>query len=76
MLAGSSVTLLESVRGLHALGVPLADAVGAATTVPARIARRPDLGSLIPGALADVVVLSDALELRTVLVGGEHLVAA
>ena len=76
VLAGSSLTLLEAVRGLHALGVPLADAVGAATAVPARVARRPDLGSLTPGAPADVVVLDDALELRTVLVGGEHLVAA
>jgi N-acetylglucosamine-6-phosphate deacetylase len=44
--------------------------------VPARIARRPDLGSLRPGADADIVVLDDALEIRTVFVGGEDLVAA
>jgi N-acetylglucosamine-6-phosphate deacetylase len=76
VLAGSSTTLLEGIRRLHALGVPLADAVGAATLVPARVVRRPGLGNLAPGADADVVVLDDALEIRTVFVGGEDLVAA
>jgi N-acetylglucosamine-6-phosphate deacetylase len=70
-LAGGSATLLEAVRRLHALGVPLAHAVGAAATVPARIAGRLDLGSLRPGAGADVVVLDDDLELHRTLVAGE-----
>ena len=76
VLAGSSLALIEAVRALHALDVPLADAVGAATAVPARVARRAHLGTLRPGADADVVVLDDALEIRTVLVGGQDLVAA
>ena len=76
VLAGSSLTLIEAVRALHALDVPLADAVGSATAVPARIVRRPFLGTLRPGSDADVVVLDDELEIRTVLVGGEDLVAA
>ena len=76
VLAGSSSTLIDGVRRLHALGVPLADAVGAATTVPARVMRRPSLGALRPGADADVVVLDDTLEIKRVLVGGEALVAA
>jgi N-acetylglucosamine-6-phosphate deacetylase len=75
VLAGSSLTLIEAVRRLHGLGVPLADAVGAATTVPAAVVRRPTIGALRPGADADVVVLDDALEIRTVFVGGEDLVA-
>lgn len=76
VLAGSSLTLIEAVRRLHALGVPLADAVGAATAVPARVARRPDLGSLRPGADADVVVLDDALAVRRVVLAGKERVAA
>ena len=76
VLAGSSLTLIDAVRRLHALGVPLAEAIGAATTVPAAVVRRPDLGSLKPGAAADVVVLDDALEIRTVVVGGQSLVVA
>ncbi len=76
VLAGSALTLIEAVRALHALDVPLADAVDAATAVPARVVRRPSLGSLRPGADADVVVLDDELEIRSVLVGGQDLVAA
>lgn len=71
VLAGSVQPLLAGMRRLHALGVPLADAVGAVTSVPARIARRPDLGTLRPGSAADVVVLDDALEVVRVLAGGE-----
>ncbi len=69
-LAGSALTMIEAVRNLHALGVALEDAVGAATTVPARVARRPDLGRLAVGGPADVVVLDDRLEIQRVLVAG------
>jgi N-acetylglucosamine-6-phosphate deacetylase len=66
-LAGSRLTLAEAVRNLHALGVPLEDALAAATSIPAALADRPDLGVLTPGARADVVVLDDALEVQRVL---------
>jgi N-acetylglucosamine-6-phosphate deacetylase len=69
-LAGSALTMAQAVRNLHALGVPLADALHAASAVPARIAGRPDLGRLEPGAPADVVVLDDRLEVERVLLGG------
>jgi N-acetylglucosamine-6-phosphate deacetylase len=76
VLAGTVLTMLGAVRNLHALGVPFEGAVGAATEVPARIVRRPDLGVLEPGARADVVVLDDRLEIARVLCGGEaHVVA-
>jgi N-acetylglucosamine-6-phosphate deacetylase len=76
VLAGSSATLLDGVRALHALGVPLADAIGAATAVPARVLRRSDVGTLRPGSPADVIVLDDTLELTRVFVGGRERVAA
>jgi N-acetylglucosamine-6-phosphate deacetylase len=68
--------MIAAVRNLHELGVPLEDALSAASTVPARIARRSDLGSIAPGSPADVVVLDDRLEIRHVLVAGGHRVAA
>ena len=58
-LAGGTASLLDGVRHLHALGAPLPEALAAASTVPARIARRDDLGRLAVGAPADVVVLDD-----------------
>lgn len=60
MLAGSVVTMDESVRRVHALGIPLEEALAAASAN----------GSLAPGSRADVVVLDDRLEVRRVLVAG------
>jgi N-acetylglucosamine-6-phosphate deacetylase len=74
-LAGSVLTMIDAVRNLHALGVPLGDAVAAATEVPARVLGA-DAGRLAVGAPADVVVLTDALEVERVIVGGEDPVAA
>jgi N-acetylglucosamine-6-phosphate deacetylase len=76
VLAGTVLTMIGAVRNLHALGIPFEDAVGAATTVPARILRRPDLGTLEPGGVADVVVLDDRLDVVNVLCAGETRVVA
>ena len=70
-LAGSALTMIEAVRNLHALGVPLADALEAASGVPARVLGLSAVGRLERGAPADVVVLDDGLEIERVLVGGE-----
>jgi len=75
VLAGSVLTMIDAVRNLHALGVPLEDALDAATAVPARVVDA-DAGRIAIGAPADVVVLSEELEIERVLVGGEAHVAA
>ncbi len=75
VLAGSVLTMIEAVRNLHALGVPLEDALDAATRVPAGIVAA-DAGRIAVGAPADVVVLSEELDVERVLVGGEARVAA
>ena len=72
VLAGSVLTLLDAVRNLVGLGARLEQALDAASRVPARAAGRSDLGSLAPGAPADIVVLDDNLEIVRVLVGGEE----
>jgi N-acetylglucosamine-6-phosphate deacetylase len=76
VLAGTVLTMIDAVRNLHALGIPLEEAVGAATAVPARILGRGDLGVLEPGGRADVVVLDDGLDIVRVLCGGEARVVA
>jgi len=75
VLAGSVLTMIEAVRNLNALGVPLEAALGAATAVPARVIGA-DVGRIEVGGPADVVVLSEELEVERVLVGGEARVAA
>jgi N-acetylglucosamine-6-phosphate deacetylase len=76
VLAGSVLTMIEAVRNLHALGVPVEDAVTAATTTPARVLGDPELGRIEVGLPADLVVLTEQIEIDRVLVGGEVRVAA
>ena len=76
VLAGSALTMIDAVRNLHGLGVPLAEAVMAATAVPARVLGAPNLGRLDIGLPADLVVLDDTLEIERVCIGGEDRVIA
>jgi N-acetylglucosamine-6-phosphate deacetylase len=76
ILAGSVLTMIEAVRNFHALGVPLAEAIEAATAVPARVLGTAELGRLDVGLPADVVILDDNLEIARVLVAGNVLVTA
>jgi N-acetylglucosamine-6-phosphate deacetylase len=75
-LAGSVLTMIEAVRNLHELGVPLGDALAAASTVPAGVLGLPEIASLAPGAVADVVVVDDNLQIERVVVGGQERVVA
>jgi N-acetylglucosamine-6-phosphate deacetylase len=76
VLAGSVVTMPQSIRKLVELRVPLVEAVAAATSAPARVLDDDSLGVLAIGGPADVVVLDDELEVRNVLVHGREAVAA
>jgi N-acetylglucosamine-6-phosphate deacetylase len=73
-LAGSTLTMIEGIRNLHVLGASLEDALRAATAVPARVLRLPAIGRLAVGLPADVVVLTDELEIERVLVDGRDRV--
>jgi N-acetylglucosamine-6-phosphate deacetylase len=70
VLAGGTATMIEAVRNLHALGAPLEEAVAAASAVPASVLGLGGVGRLDVGLPADVVVLSDELEVERVLVAG------
>jgi N-acetylglucosamine-6-phosphate deacetylase len=74
-LAGSTVSMIEAVRNLVELGAPLEAALAAASEVPARIAGRGDLGTLEPGARADLVVLDDSLAVERVLADGADVLS-
>lgn len=69
--AGSVSTMNQLVRFMtQAVGVPLASAVQMATTIPARIVGRSDIGILAPGALGDVVMFDDRLDVALTAVEG------
>jgi len=71
VLAGSTVPLIQAVRNLHTIGASLEEAIQAATEIPARIIGELEAGRLGVGLPADVVVLSDGLEIERVLVAGK-----
>ena len=71
-LAGSVLTMDEGVRNLVAAGADWKEAVHAASTAPARLLGRDDLGRLEPGAPAHVTVLDDDLRVLRTLVGGRE----
>jgi N-acetylglucosamine-6-phosphate deacetylase len=86
-LAGSVLTMERAVRHIvHATGMPLADALRAASATPMALAMTPGrahgtshAGALEPGAPADLVVLDPDLEVVATIVAGavafarEHL---
>jgi N-acetylglucosamine-6-phosphate deacetylase len=75
-LAGSVLTMDEAVRNLVAAGAGWIDAVHAASSAPARLLGRDDLGQLGPGRPAHVTVLDDELRVLRTLVSGREALSA
>lgn len=66
-LAGSALTMDAAVRLCVAAGLPVLDAVHAATTAPASLLGLGDRGRIEAGARADLVLLGPGLHLEDVL---------
>lgn len=69
-LAGSVLTMDQAVRNLMSYGASMAEAAHAASTAPARLLGRDDLGVLRPGAPANVTVLDDGGHVTRTVVAG------
>jgi N-acetylglucosamine-6-phosphate deacetylase len=72
-LAGSALRMDRAVANTVAVGLGLAEAVAAASRIPADLLGRPDLGRLAAGAAADLAWLGDDLRTRATWVGGEQV---
>ena len=73
-LAGSTITLLQGVRNAVSLGIPLADAVTAASINCAKSLGIADkIGSITPGTAADLVLLDSELNIKKVYIGGKEI---
>ena len=70
-LAGSSISMLDALRNVVAFGLPLADAVYAATTAPADAVGLYNTGRISCGCAADLLLLDENLEMKAVFVDGE-----
>ena len=76
VLAGAAITMRDAVAYVvNDLGLGLADALTMATKTPARLLGLQDrIGSLAPGRQADLVHLTDALDVAGVWAGGRRAV--
>src|SRR5215469_12084533 len=72
-LAGSALRMDLAVANAVAVGLGLAEAVAAASRIPADLIGRPDLGRLAPGAPADLAWLGDDLRTQATWVGGKQV---
>jgi N-acetylglucosamine-6-phosphate deacetylase len=72
-LAGSALRMDRAVANMVDAGAQVAEAVAAATRVPADLIGRPDLGRLARGAAADLVWLDDELRAAGTWIAGERV---
>lgn len=72
-IAGSTLTMDRALRrAVTEVGLPVVDAVNAATSVPAGfLGLGSETGAVQSGLLADLLILDDAWNIRAMLLGGE-----
>jgi N-acetylglucosamine-6-phosphate deacetylase len=77
-LAGADLDMISAVRFIHrTIGLELGEALRMAGLYPAEsVGQGGRYGRLAPGARADIVHLSDALDIESVWIGGERVFAA
>ena len=74
IICGGTSFLIDGVRNLVSIGIPIEDAVKTASLNPARAVKREnDLGSLAVGKYADILVLDKALDIVKVFIGGREM---
>lgn len=71
--AGSVLRMDSAVANMVAVGIGLADAVAAATRIPAELIGRPDIGRIARGRAADLTWLSDDLRAVATWIAGRQV---
>ena len=75
-IAGSVLSMDAAVRHVVSMGLSVRDAVLMASSIPARLLGRDDLGRIEVGKPADLVVLTRELRVRAVYASGERIFGA
>jgi N-acetylglucosamine-6-phosphate deacetylase len=73
-LAGATISMLDGARMMiEKVGATVGEIGIMAATNPAAVVGHSDRGRLQPGAISDIIVLSDSLELKAVFLAGHEL---
>jgi len=73
-LAGAVISMLDGARlMMRKAGAPIDEVAMMAASNPATLIGHPELGRLQRGAVSDIIVLNEALELKTVFLAGCEL---
>ena len=73
-IAGAAICQSEAFRRLVSFGIPIDQAIMAATHTPARAIRMEnEIGSIAPGKRADLTILNDDLSVYAVVLGGKQI---
>jgi len=70
-IAGSALTMIDSVKNIVSYGFHLEQAIHMASTNPARIMKQEHLGIIAPGYDADLVILSEKLNVLYTIIQGK-----
>lgn len=77
VICGSCFTMLRGAQNLRKLGIPLAEISVMASLNPARALGVTDsMGSIQPGACADLILCDDMLNIHTVFIDGKPVMEA
>lgn len=71
VMNGSAISMLDGFRNLVSWGIPIEKAVRMTSTNPAQIMKQKNIGLLVPGNDADIIVLDKNLELIYIIIKGE-----
>jgi N-acetylglucosamine-6-phosphate deacetylase len=72
-LAGATISMLEGARVMRTIGADIGELALMGAGNPANLLGETHRGRLQPGAVSDIIVLNEALELKTVFVAGHEL---
>lgn len=73
VIAGSAMTMIDSVKNMVHFGISLEKAIEMATINPAKIMHREHLGFIAPGFDADLIVLNKNLSVLKTIIQGKIL---
>lgn len=73
VMNGSAISMLDGFRNLVSWGIPIEKAVRMTSTNPAQIMKQKQIGLLIPGNDADIIVLDKNLDLIYTIIQGKFV---